>query len=112
MLDPDRSLGSVIQLLTPQPDYNEEYIAWLKTIPEHVYALALIIKRFVQPGMEDDWKRYFGVDIVNGSPGHELKMGDRGLVGTYLRVGLDGIALANLQASARLHRSRQGAARR
>ena len=28
------------------------------------------------------------MDIVNGFPGHELKFGDRKLVGTYLRVGL------------------------
>ena len=89
VLDPKRSLGSMIQLLTPQPNFTDEYIAWLKSIPEHVYALALIIKRFVKPGMENDWKRYFGVDIVNGSLGHELKLGDRPLVGTYLRVGLD-----------------------
>ncbi len=89
VLDPARSLGSMIQLLTSQPNYSDEYLRWLKTIPEHVYALALIIKRFVKPGMEHDWKSYFGVDIVNGSPGHELKLGDRTLVGTYLRVGLD-----------------------
>jgi hypothetical protein len=89
LLDPDRSLGSVIQLLTPQPGFSASYNAWLKTIPEHVYALALIIKRFVTPGMEHDWRAHFGVDIVNGSPGHELKMGNRSLVGAYLRVGLD-----------------------
>jgi hypothetical protein len=88
LLDPNRSLGSVIQLLTPQPNFSDEYIEWLNSIPEHVYALALIIKRFMEPGMENDWKDYFGVDIVNGSPGHELKIGERSLVGTYLRVGL------------------------
>lgn len=89
VFDPTRSLGSMIQLLTPQPNYSDEYIAWLDSIPDHVYALALIIKRFAKPGMGDDWKEHFGVDIVNGSPGHELKLGDRALVGTYLRVGLD-----------------------
>lgn len=89
VLDPSRSLGSMIQLLTPQPNYSDEFNAWLQTIPEHVYALALIIKRFIGPGMEGQWKDLFRVDIVNGSPGHELKMGDRTLVGTYLRVGLD-----------------------
>ena len=89
VLDPNRSLGSVIQLLTPQPNFSDEYVAWLETIPDHVYALALIIKRFIQPGMEGDWRECFNVDIVNGSPGHELKIGDRPLVGTYLRVGLD-----------------------
>ena len=88
VLSQNRSLGSVIQLLTPSPDFNEDYNKWLGTIPDHVYALALIIKRFVKPGMEANWQEYFGVDIVNGSPGHELKMDERSLVGTYLRVGL------------------------
>lgn len=89
VLDPTRSLGSTIQLLTPQPNFSDEYLQWLQTIPDRVYALALIIKRFYRPAMGEDWRQYFGVDIVNGSPGHELKMDGRSLVGTYLRVGLD-----------------------
>ena len=89
VLDPDRSLGSLIQLLTPQPNFSDFYIDWLKTIPDHVYSMVLIIKRFMRPGMEENWREHFGVDIVNGSPGHELKIGDRRLVGTYLRVGWD-----------------------
>ena len=89
VLDPSRSLGSVIKLLTPSPDYNDFYNQWLASIPEHVYSMALIIKRFTRPGMEQNWRDYFSVDIVNGAPGHELKIGNRGLVGTYLRVGLD-----------------------
>ena len=89
VLDPSRSLGSVIKLLTPSPDYNEPYNEWLGSIPEHVYSMALIIKRFTRPGMEENWQDHFSVDIVNGSPGHELKLGERALVGTYLRIGLD-----------------------
>ena len=87
LLSPQRSVGSVIQLLTPSPEFSDAYNRWLESIPEHIYALALIIKRFTKPGMEDSWRDYFGVDIVNGAPGHELKMGGRSLVGTYLRVG-------------------------
>ncbi len=90
LLDPRRSLGSVIKLLTPSPDYSDAFNEWLKTIPDHVYSMALIIKRFGRSGMESSWREHFGVDIVNGSPGHELKIGERSLVGTYLRVGLDG----------------------
>jgi hypothetical protein len=90
LLSQDRSLGSVIQLLTPSPDFSDAYNQWLQTIPDHVYALALIIKRFITPETQESWRSQFGVDIVNGSPGHELKLGDRALVGTYLRVGLDG----------------------
>ena len=89
VLDPNRSLGSVIKLLTPSPDYNDSYNEWLNEIPPHVYSMALIIKRFCHADSSDDWRETFGVDIVNGSLGHELKMGDRTLVGSYLRVGLD-----------------------
>ncbi|QEG43499.1 hypothetical protein [Roseimaritima ulvae] len=88
LLDPSRSLGSVIQLLTPTSEYSDEYNAWLDSIPEHIYSLALIIKRFTKPGMEANWREHFGVDIVNGTKGHQLKLGRRDLVGTYLRVGL------------------------
>ena len=88
LLDPTRSLGSTIKLLTASHDYTDEFNKWLASIPNHVYGLALIIKRFVKSGMEDSWRDYFGVDIVNGAPGHELKYEGRSLVGTYLRVGL------------------------
>lgn len=89
ILDPRRSLGSLIQLLTPNPDYADDYNEFLRSIPEHIYAMALIIKRFMRPEWGDNWRSFFGVDIVNGSPGHELKFQSRGLVGTYLRVGLE-----------------------
>ena len=88
VLDPKRSLGSTIKMLTQAPEFNDDYNQWLSEIPANVYAMALIIKRFAKPGMEDSWKEHFGVDIVNGSMGHELKLGDRPLVGTYLRAGL------------------------
>ena len=89
LLDPSRSLGSVIKLLTPSPDYTDEYNNWLQSIPSYIYAMVFIIKRFQKPEWNGDWQQLFSVDIVNGSPGHELKFNDRKLVGTYLRVGLD-----------------------
>ncbi|MEZ6055675.1 MAG: hypothetical protein R3C01_03130 [Planctomycetaceae bacterium] len=88
ILNPRRSLGSVIKLLTPNEEYNDVYNQWLKKIPEHLYALIFAIKRFHNPEWGDDWRRHFSVDVVNGSSGHELKLGERKLVGTYLRVGL------------------------
>ncbi len=90
VLDPRRTLGSVIKLLTPSTEYTDEYNAWLRTIPSHIYAMAFIIKRFSKPDWQENWKQYFSVDIVNGDAGHELKFQNRKLVGMYLRVGLDG----------------------
>jgi len=89
LLSPRRSLGSVVKLLTPSPgEFTDAYNAWLASIPSHIRALVFIIKRFHQPSWGDDWRSRFSVDIVNGAPGHELKYGDRKLVGSYLRVGL------------------------
>lgn len=87
ILSPQRSLGSVIKLLTPSDDYRPEFNEWLSDIPSHVYAMVFAIKRFQQPEWGDDWESHFTVDFVNGSDGHELKLDNRKLVGTYLRVG-------------------------
>jgi hypothetical protein len=89
-LSPERSLGSVIKLLTPSPANTDAYNAWLETIPDHIRALAFIIKRVYRPEWGERWRERLSVDVVNGSPGHELKMNGRKLVGSYLRVGLEG----------------------
>jgi hypothetical protein len=88
ILSPGRSLGSVIKLLTPDPaGYTPEYNAWLERIPSHVLAQLFVIKRFYRPEWGDDWRSHFGVDIINGAPGHELKYEGRRLVANYLRIG-------------------------
>jgi phosphoenolpyruvate carboxykinase (diphosphate) len=88
LLHPERSLGSVIKMLSPSQDYSDEYNAWLASIPNYIYPIVFIIKRFYKPEWEGDWRSHFSVDIVNGFPGNELKFEDRKLIGTYLRVGL------------------------
>jgi hypothetical protein len=91
LLSPERSLGSVVKLLTPNPaEFPPEYNAWLESIPNHIRALVFVIKRFHRPEWGDDWLRHFGVDIINGAPGHELKYEGRRLVANYLRIGRDG----------------------
>lgn len=90
VLDSSRSLGSLIKLLTPSQDYTDEYNTWLESIPGYIYAIVFIIKRMHRGDADSDWRKLFTVDIVNGNPGHELKYGERKLVGTYLRVGLIG----------------------
>jgi phosphoenolpyruvate carboxykinase (diphosphate) len=88
LLSPDRSLGSVIKLLTPNPaEFTPEYNAWLESIPNHVRALVFVVKRFYRPEWGDDWRSRFSVDIINGAPGHELKYEGRRLVASYLRIG-------------------------
>jgi hypothetical protein len=88
ILDQRRSLGSVIKLLTPSPDYTDEFNQWLKNLPAEILALVFLIKRFYRPEWGNDWRSHFSVDIINGEPGHELKVDGRKAGGTYLRVGL------------------------
>jgi hypothetical protein len=90
LLSAERSLGSVIKLLTPNPaEFTPEHNTWLKSIPNYIRAIVFIIKRFYRQEWGDDWLLHFSVDIVNGVDGHELKYDGRKLVGSYLRVGLD-----------------------
>ncbi|MGA2246420.1 MAG: hypothetical protein ABSH48_15605 [Verrucomicrobiota bacterium] len=90
ILSPERSLGSVIKLLTPdEHDYTPEYNTWLASVPQHVKELVFVLKRYHKPEWEGDWRDHFSVDIINGTPGNELKCDNRKLVTTYLRVGFD-----------------------
>ena len=89
ILSEERSLGSVIKLLTPSSHYTAEFNAWLKSIPPSILALVFFIKRFYRSEWGDKWRDQLSVDIIDGAPGHELKLWQRKIVATYLRVGFD-----------------------
>jgi hypothetical protein len=89
VLDSNRSLGSVIRLLTPSTEtYTDEYNTWLESVPQHILALVYLIKRFYKKEWGRNWRRHFSVDEVNGYPGHELKFDGRKMITSYLRVGV------------------------
>ena len=87
LLSPERSLGSVVRLLTPNVAYTDDYNAWLGTINRSVRDLVFIIKRFYKPNWENDWRQRFSVDLINGQPGRQLIYRRQRLVTQYLRVG-------------------------
>ncbi|HVW86790.1 MAG TPA: hypothetical protein VHB50_19025, partial [Bryobacteraceae bacterium] len=89
ILSPERSLGSVIKLLTPSALYTDEYNQWLRELPQTIRQLLVTVKRYYRPEWGDNWQRYFTVDRINGFLGHELKFDNQKLVGNYLRVGYD-----------------------
>jgi hypothetical protein len=88
LLSPERSLGSVIRLLTPTASNTPAYAKWLTGIPPRILSQVFIIKRFYRPEWGDDWRSHVSVDVVNGLPGHALKLDGRQLEASYLRVGL------------------------
>jgi hypothetical protein len=88
ILSADRSLGSVIKLLTPSvEDYRPEFNAWLETIPQYIKEIVFVLKRFYKPEWGDRWREHFSVDAINGKPGNELKFNDRRVITTHLRIG-------------------------
>lgn len=88
ILSAERSLGSVIKLLTPdERDYKPEYNEWLETIPQHIKKIVFVVKRYYKPEWGAHWREHFSVDIINGAPANELKCQNRKLITTYLRVG-------------------------
>lgn len=89
ILSPERSLGSVIKLLTPSPEYKDEYNQWLAELPQTIRQYVCLVKRYYRPEWGDDWREHFTVDQVNGFLGHELKYENLKLIGNYLRVGFE-----------------------
>lgn len=90
ILSPQRSLGSVIKLLTPsRVEFSDEHNAWLESVAQHVKELVFVVKRYYQPAWGDDWRSHFSVDKVNGRSGYELKLDNRTLVVNTLRVGFE-----------------------
>jgi hypothetical protein len=90
ILSGERSLGSVIKLLSPSSrEYTQEYNDWLQSVPQYIKELLFVVKRFYKPEWDGNWREHFGVDIINGTPGNELKCDNRKLVSNYLRVGFE-----------------------
>lgn len=89
ILSPRRTLGSVIKLLTPSDDFSDEHNAWIGSVPSHIRELVLVVKRFWQPSWGEDWRSRFSVDVINGTPANELRLGRKRLVTQFLRVGYD-----------------------
>jgi phosphoenolpyruvate carboxykinase (diphosphate) len=89
ILSPERTLGSVIKLLTPSDEYSDEYNEWLQSIPQGIKDIVYIVKRRYHSESGQYWRENFSVDKVNGVPGNELKYQNLKLIANYLRVGHD-----------------------
>jgi hypothetical protein len=89
ILSHERSLGSVIKLMTVSPEYTDEHNAWIESVPASVRQLLITVKRYYQQDWGDNWREHFGVDRINGEMGNELKFENQKLTANYLRMGYD-----------------------
>ena len=89
VLSQERSLGSVIKLLTPSERYTQEYNVFLEAIPAHVKELLFWVKRYWQPSWGQDWRSHFSVSVINGRKGNALRLDGEVLKVNMLRVGFE-----------------------
>lgn len=89
ILDPDRSLGSVIRLFSPSREFTEEYNAFISTVPQTVRDFLFTLKRYWKADWGDNWRRRFQVDSINGKPGSLLKYRHATVKTRYLRIGFE-----------------------
>ncbi|TNJ45323.1 hypothetical protein KFZ70_06585 [Tamlana fucoidanivorans] len=90
-LSEDRTLGSVVKLLTPSEENSDEFNEWLENIPVHIRSLVLFVKRLFRQahGGNLNWKDMMSVEIVNGVKGTSLIYNNNPVVGSYVRIGFN-----------------------
>ena len=70
ILSPQRSLGSVIKLLTPSPRLHRRVQRLARVDPRaHLRAASSSSSGSTSPEWGDDWREHFSVDSINGAPG-------------------------------------------
>lgn len=89
ILSIERSLGSVIKLLTPSDEYSDEYNQRLAEIPAHVKELIFHVKRHHKPDWGKNWRQHFSVGIINGRTGNAVRLDGQKMIVNMLRVGFD-----------------------
>ena len=89
LLSQERSLGSVIKLLTPREEFTDDYNAWLRTIPPHVSELVFTVKRHYRPEWGEDWRSHFTVGQLNGRQGNAVRLDGEKIMVNMLRVGFE-----------------------
>ena len=87
VLSDDRTLGSVIKLLTPSPDYSRSYNDFLNGLSPHVKELVFNVKQYYKPSWGNDWRSHFSVGIMNGRLGNMVRLDGDKIHISMLRVG-------------------------
>lgn len=89
VLSPERTLGSVIKLMTPSSRFTTAHNEFLATIPAHVKELLFTVKRYYKPEWDANWRGHFSVMTLNGREGNEVRLDGEQIVANYLRVGFE-----------------------
>jgi len=89
LMSDNRSLGSVIKMLTPGSDYTDEHNAFVEGIPNRIRSILYLVKRLYTEQEKESWRADFEVDTTDGQKDHLLKRKGVRLSGNFLRIGID-----------------------
>ena len=91
LLSSERSLGSVLKLLTPSDEFTDDHNNFIKSLTKPAIGMALLVKRLYKPnwGEWENWHHKFSEDVIDGKSGYELKYEGEKVITRYLRVGYD-----------------------
>ncbi len=91
LMSSERTLGSVVKLLSPSDRYTDEYNEFLNSTPPQVKMLVRYEKMFMffREDLHTNWRDYVSVNKVNGKEGHELQFYGRKVMASYVRVGFN-----------------------
>lgn len=87
VLSTERSVGSVIKLLTPSSDFTDWYNDWINSIPAFRKELVFTIKRYYKPEWGDAWRSHFSVAPTNGRHGNMVRLDGQKVLVSMARVG-------------------------
>ncbi|MES6535454.1 hypothetical protein U6S01_03060 [Cutibacterium acnes] len=87
VLSTERSVGSVIKLLTPSSDFTDWYNDWINSIPAFRKELVFTIKRYYKPEWGDNWRSHFSVAPTNGRHGNMVRLDGQKVLVSMARVG-------------------------
>mmetsp|Transcript_70258 Transcript_70258/g.114113 ORF Transcript_70258/g.114113 Transcript_70258/m.114113 type:complete len:1322 (+) Transcript_70258:48-4013(+) len=87
LLDARVSMGAIVNLFTPNPDFTTEHLAFIDSVPTYQRELLSVIKQYYKAEWKEEWRQHFFTDAVNGALGHELKYRDSPVLSSVIRVG-------------------------
>mmetsp|Transcript_106635 Transcript_106635/g.318736 ORF Transcript_106635/g.318736 Transcript_106635/m.318736 type:complete len:1149 (-) Transcript_106635:64-3510(-) len=87
LLGEEKSLGSLVKLLTPSPRYTAEYNEWVDTIPPMIRSIVFLVKHRYKAAWGKDWKSHINVQFVDGREGDIVHVDGERITAQYLRIG-------------------------
>jgi hypothetical protein len=87
ILDPTRTLGSVVKMLTPSSRHSASFNTWLESIPPRIKSLVFLVKHVYQESWGSQWQEHITVERIDGHQGSAVHVVGKEVVSQCVRIG-------------------------